>query len=223
MKTATLSRPTAKEQPVFRRKIEVLVGLLFLWCTITFAIGNMLIKSYFSGGHPGSGTLVAGVLLEACTGFAVVGIGVAVRALLRPHGPRLRAAYLVFRVLEGAAILAIGVYFEASRAQWRDYDVVVYAFSGAAGLVLSFLLLRSGLVPRWLAILGIAGYAALLLGAASTALGITDIHSGAGVLFLAPGGLFELVFPLLLIFKGLEHFSPNLDPAKPRSAAEVAA
>ena len=63
MKTATLSRPTAKEQPVSRRKIEVLVGLLFLWCTITFAIGNMLNKSYFSGGHPGSGTLVAGVLL----------------------------------------------------------------------------------------------------------------------------------------------------------------
>ena len=208
-------QPAAKGQPVSRRKIEVLVGLLFLWCTITFAIGNMLIKSYFSGGHPGSGTLVAGVLLEACTGFAVVGIGVAVRALLRPQGPRLPAAYLVFRVLEGAAILAIGVYFVASRAQWRDYDVLVYAFSGAAGLVLSFLLLRSGLVPRWLAILGIAGYAALPLGAASTAVGITDIHSGAGVLFLAPGGLFELVFPLLLIFKGLEHVSPNLDPAKP--------
>jgi hypothetical protein len=216
-------QPAAKEQTVSRRKIEVLVGLLFLWCTITFAIGNMLLKSYFSGGHPGSGTLVAGVLLEACTGFAVAGIGVAVRSLLRPHGPRLPAAYLVFRVLEGAAILAVGVYFVASRAQWRDYEVVVYAFSGAAGLVLSFLLLRSRLVPRWLAILGIAGYAALLLGAASTALGITDIHSGAGVLFLAPGGLFELVFPLLLIFKGLEHVSPNLDPAKPRSAAEVAA
>jgi hypothetical protein len=223
MKTATLSRPAAKEQSVSRRKIEVLVGSLFLWCTITFAIGNMLIKSYFSGGHPGSGTLVAGVLLEACTGFAVAGIGVAVRSLLRPHGPRLPAAYLVFRVLEGAAILAVGVYFVASRAQWRDYEVVVYAFSGAAGLVLSFLLLRSGLVPRWLAILGMAGYAALLLGAASTAAGITDIHSGAGVPFLVPGGLFELVFPLLLIFKGLEHVSPNLDPAKPRSAAEVAA
>ena len=241
MKTATLGRPAEpapatrtsrgslrqqpadREQPVARRKIEVLAGLLFLACTIMFAIGNLLIKSYFSAGHPGSGTLVAGVLLEACTGFAVVGIGIAVRALLRPHGPRLSTAYLVFRVLEGTAILAVGVYFVASRAQWRDYDVFVYAFSGAAGLVLSFLLLRSRLVPRWLAILGIAGYAALLLGAAGTALGITDIHSGAGVLFLAPGGLFELVFPLLLIFKGLEPVSPNLDPAKPRPAAEVAA
>jgi hypothetical protein len=35
-------------------------------------------------------------------------------------------------------------------------------------------------------------------------LSITDIHSGAGVLFLAPGGLFELVLPLVLIFKGLK-------------------
>ena len=81
----------------------------------------------------------------------------------------------------------------------------------------------SSIVPRWLAILGIAGYAALLLGAAGTALASTDIHSGAGVLFLGPGGLFELLFPLLLIFKGLEHASPDLDPAKPRPAAEVPA
>ena len=126
-------------------------------------------------------------------------------------------------MLEGAAILAVGVYFVASRAQWRDYDVLIYAFSGAAGLVLSFLLLGSRLVPRWLAILGIAGYAALLLGAAGTALGITGIHSGADVLFLAPGGLFELVFPLLLIFKGLEPVSLSLDPAQPRTAADLAA
>jgi hypothetical protein len=168
-------------------------------------------------------TLVAGVLLEACTGFAVARIDIAVRASCGRTARVCRRHISPSGLLEAAAILGVGVYFVASRAQWRDYDVLVYAFSGAAGLVLPFLLLRSRLVPRWLAILGIVGYAALLLGAASTALGITNIHSDAGVLFLAPGGLFELVFPLLLIFKGLEPASLNRDPAKPRSAAEVAA
>jgi hypothetical protein len=96
------------------------------------------------------------------------------------------------------------VYFVVSRTAWQDYDVFVYAFTGTAGLVLSFLLLRSRLVTQWLCILGIVGYAALLLGVAGSVLSITDIHSGAGVLFLAPGGLFELVLPLVLIFKGLK-------------------
>jgi hypothetical protein len=74
--------------------------------------------------------------------------------------------------------------------------------SGAGGLVLSALLLRSRLVAGWLAVLGIVGYAALLLGVVSEVLGLADLDSGAGVAFFVPGGLFELVLPLLLIAKG---------------------
>ncbi len=216
MKTATLDRPTqptpatgaaqsaTKKQHMSQRKIAGLAGFLFIFCTITFVIGNALIKSYFSGHPSGDGTLVVGVLMEALTGFAGAGIGVAMCAILRPRGPRLSTAYLVLRALECCALVAVGAYFVVSRTAWQDYDVFVYAFTGTAGLVLSFLLLRSRLVARWLCMLGIVGYAALLIGAAGNALSMTDIHSGAGVLFLAPGGLFELVLPLVLIFKGLQ-------------------
>ena len=53
--------------------------------------------------------------------------------------------------------------------------------------------------------LGIAGYALLLAGVVCDLLGIADIGwhvSPAGIVFLAPGGLFELLFPLLLIARG---------------------
>jgi hypothetical protein len=222
MRTAPLDRPTQPTQPTqptlatataqsmmkkqtrSQRKIAGLAGLLFIFCTITFVIGNALIKSYFSGHPLGDDTLVVGVLMEALTGFAGAGIGVAMCAIMRLHGPLLSTAYLVLRALECCALIAVGVYFVVSRTAWQDYDVFVYAFTGTAGLVLSFLLLRSRLVTQWLCILGIVGYAALLLGVAGSVLSITDIHSGAGVLFLAPGGLFELVLPLVLIFKGLK-------------------
>jgi Domain of unknown function (DUF4386) len=74
-----------------------------------------------------------------------------------------------------------------------------------AGLVLTPVLLTSRLMPRSLSVLGIAGYALLLAGVICNLLGITDIGSHvspAGIVFLAPGGLFELLFPLLLIVRG---------------------
>ncbi|MFJ2239320.1 DUF4386 family protein [Streptomyces sp. NPDC087859] len=72
----------------------------------------------------------------------------------------------------------------------------------------SYLLLRSGLVARWLSALGLVGYAVLLAGVASDLLGLLDINSGAGAMFYVPGGLFEAVLPLLLIFKGFRVIVP---------------
>jgi hypothetical protein len=74
-----------------------------------------------------------------------------------------------------------------------------------AGLVLTPVLLTSRLVPRSLSVLGIAGRALLLAGVVCDLLGIADVGwhvSPAGIVFLAPGGLFELLFPLLLIVRG---------------------
>jgi hypothetical protein len=91
------------------------------------------------------------------------------------------------------------------RSQWHDYALPAYPLSAVAGLVLTPVLLTSRLVPRSLSVLGIAGYALLLAGVVCDLPGIADIGwhiSPAGIVFLAPGGLFELLFPLLLIVGG---------------------
>lgn len=173
------------------RSTAVLVGLLFLTSTAAFAAGSSLL-----------GTHVAGVLLVAYTGLAVAGIGVALFPVLKPHGPGLATGYLALRTGEGLVLLAVAVYVATSGNRAEGHDLLVYAFSGVGGLALSNLLLRSGLVPKWLAALGIVGYAALLVGVVSELLGLSELDSGIGVVFYVPGGVFELVLPILLLVKG---------------------
>uniref|UniRef100_A0AAU2UYG1 DUF4386 domain-containing protein n=1 Tax=Streptomyces sp. NBC_00003 TaxID=2903608 RepID=A0AAU2UYG1_9ACTN len=192
------------------RKISIAVGLLFLSSTLTFLIGSSLVEEYFSR-TPQEGSLLEGVLLEGYTGLAVASIGVLLRPVLAPHGRRLSTGYLVLRAAECVAIISAGVYFMTGRESFESYDLPIYVLSGAGGLVLSYLLMTSGLVARWLSSLGLVGYAALLVGVAGDLLGIIDLNSGAGMAFYVPGGLFELVLPLLLIFKGFSN------PASPGS------
>jgi hypothetical protein len=136
------------------------------------------------------------------SGLADAAVGLAMRPVLTPCAPVRSQVYCVLRVAEGLAVLAACAYFLTARSQWNDYALPAYALSAVAGLVLTPVLLTSGLVPRSLSVLGIAGYALLLAGVIGDLPGIADIGwhvSPAGIVFLAPGGLFELLFPLLLI------------------------
>jgi hypothetical protein len=70
----------------------------------------------------------------------------------------------------------------------------------AVGCVfLCWLLLRTGLIPRPLAILGLIGYPVL---AAGTIAELFGIH--IGLLLTIPGGLFELALAFWLLIKGFD-------------------
>jgi hypothetical protein len=84
----------------------------------------------------------------------------------------------------------------------------VYIPTGIGGLILTYLLFVSRLVPRPIAVLGIVGYALLLLGVLLDLLGVLDIVAGAGLVLVVPGGLFEfVVLPIWLIAKGFNSTS----------------
>jgi hypothetical protein len=68
-------------------------------------------------------------------------------------------------------------------------------------------LYRTQLVPRALAVLGIVGYASLLLGSVLTLLGL-DLH----MIHFILGGLFELLLPLWLIAKGFNDSADIVEP-----------
>ena len=182
-------------------KTAVLVGLLFLTATFTFAIGNVLIRSYFSSATAHN-ALIGGVFLLSCCGLAVAANGAAMRPILAPHTPIRSRAYLVLRVTECLTLVAVGIYFLTSHAQWDAYVLAVYAVSGAAGLVLSSALLTSRIVPRNLSILGLIGYPVFLVGSILAMFNLIDVTHGAGMLALVPGGLFELILPIWLFTKG---------------------
>jgi hypothetical protein len=184
------------------RRTAVLVGMLFLTSTAAFAVGSSLIAAYFSTSGSARSTLLAGVVLELYTGLAVVGIGLAMLPLLGRHHARLARAYLGLRVLECSAIVVAGASMLATGRELQHDELLIYSFTAVGGIIFSYLLYVSELVPRGLSLLGIVGYVVLGVGIPIALVGLADLDSGWGTLFFLPGGLFELVLPLLLLVKG---------------------
>jgi hypothetical protein len=204
-----------------QRRTAVLVAVLFLTSTAAFAAGSGLVASYFSGDSPATSTLLAGVLLEVYTGLAVAGIGLAMLPLLRPSGAPLARAYLALRALECLTIILFGAWMLARHREVGHDDLVIYSFTAIGGIVFSYLLAVSGLVPRLLSTLGLLGYGMLLLGVPVALLGVADLDSGRGVLFLVPGGLFELLLPLLLLVRGFSAQAPQPAWVPPTRSATI--
>lgn len=101
----------------------------------------------------------------------------------------------------------------ATKQEFAHYDAFIYVFTTTAGLIVSYLLFVSGLIPRFLAKLGLLGYAVLAIGIPITLMGVIELDRGWGLIFVTPGGLFELIVPLLLIVKGFS--IPRKEPRHP--------
>ncbi len=87
--------------------------------------------------------------------------------------------------------------------------MLVYVYTAIGGVMLSYMLLRTRLVPRGFSVLGLIGYPVLLLAAVLDMLGVVDTVGGVGLIGLVPGGLFELLLPIWLIARGFNLTAMN--------------
>jgi hypothetical protein len=182
--------------------IAVTVGILFVVQMVTAMVGTSLIQAFVDGDTERA-PLTAGVLLMMCSGIAVVGIGLLMYQVLKAVNQRLAFWYPVLRIIEFTVSAACGVYLLTQLQVVPNHLLWVYIPTGIGGLILTYLLFVSRLVPRPIAILGLVGYASLSLGVPLDLLGVLDMNDGPGLVLLAPGGLFELAFlPIWLIAKG---------------------
>ena len=182
------------------RRQAIQIGVLFLAATLTFMVGDRLITSAFAS-PTDAATLTVGVGFIAACGIAVAGIGVALFVVLRRFHRGLALGQMVFRILEWATIWGVGGYMLATQQPAR-YEIATYAFTGTAGLIATYALGRSGLIPGWLARLGIVGYVAIALTVPAELFDIVSLDSPAGMVLYLPGGVFELILPVLLIARG---------------------
>jgi Domain of unknown function (DUF4386) len=157
--------------------------------------------------------------------MAVVGDaahGVLMFPVLKPHSERIAVGYLAFRIMD-AVFIAIMVLFVLlqiplgsaylsaaaadapalrtlstllSQAERYSYEIGMITL-GLSGLMLCSTLYRAQLVPRWLALWGLVGYAVITVGMVSAIMG-----SGLGDLSSYPGGLWEGFIGVWLIVKG---------------------
>jgi hypothetical protein len=96
-----------------------------------------------------------------------------------------------------------------SQAQLYAYEIGMITL-GISGLMLCSTLYRAQLLPRWLAVWGLIGYAIILVGMVSAIMG-----SGLGDLSSYPGGLWEMFVGVWLIVKGFN--APAIVPQASRS------
>ena len=195
--------PPAGEVPMSSRShTATVVGILF-FVQMATAIGGTTLILAFVDGDTDRTPLTVGVLLMLCSGVAVVGIGLLMYPVLRSVNPRLALWYPVLRIIEFTVSAACGVYLLARLEVVPNHLLWVYIPTGIGGLILTYLLLVSRLVPRPLAALGLVGYACLTLGVPLDLLGVLDMDAGPGQVLLVPGGLFEaVILPTWLIVKG---------------------
>jgi hypothetical protein len=220
------------------RRTAILVGLLFLTATVSFAVAEALINGvldradYLSGASADANALTTGALLAFVNGVAVVGIAVLLYPLLKGYSEPLALGYVGLRVAELVAslfLLAVPLLVIALGDRLRDgtvdasasqplgsllqaqHDVaivMVYLITSVAGTILAFLLYQTRLIPRWLAVLGVIAYPVLFVGAVLDMFDVVDVTQGAGLLAVIPGGLFELILPIWLLAKGFTTREP---------------
>lgn len=157
-----------------------LFGLLTLAAFVLYGVGASL---------PGTATGAALILLNSAAVLLLGALGCA--ALWR----RKRGAggvYLVGRVAE-ALLLGIGV--------WMVSDVTylcAMAILGIVGMPFCLALGEQGLLPEWLAIWGVIGYALLVIAC------LAELATGrdAALVGAVPGGLFEITAGVFLVLFG---------------------
>ena len=171
----------------------------------------------------GSTVFSLSAVLMLVNSALVIGIGALMFPILSRHSQAVAVGYLATRVFEGI-VLAVGVvsllslvtlsgsYTEAGGAESPSFTAlaalasggnflaynVAMAGLGVGSIFFCALMYRSNLVPRFLAAWGVVGYAIFAAGCLLEILGVT----GAGMVAVVPGGLFEVFFAIWLIAKG---------------------
>src|ERR1700709_332802 len=200
--TNTRSAIPTELKPISSRTAATIVGVLFVVQMVTAMVGTSLIQAFVDG-NKDRVPLTLGVLSMMGAGLAVVGIGLLMYPVLRDVNPRLAMWYPILRITECLVSAACGVYLLAHSHVVPHHMLWVYVPTGVGGIIFTYLLFVSRLVPRPIALLGFVGYVSLTIGVPLDLFGLLDMSHGAGLLLVVPRGSFELVLlPVWLITKG---------------------
>lgn len=194
-------------------------GILYL---TTHATSVLAVVAYGDGSNALG--LRVGVALEFALALGCLGTGILLLALLRSHGLVRAGTFAALRAVEAAVICAGTLPMLA--LVWTDTlgsvlgDTLVQlhaaAFLVGQGLVISvntivlgWLLLDARVVPRALALLGLAGGVLVLLSNTAQLLGLIPLNGTIAGLCAAPIFAFEIWFAICLIARGLRSFAPS--------------
>jgi hypothetical protein len=201
-----------------------LIGALFLAGYLTYGVGSILAKSvtdssnFLSTISAHHTILILGAFLILLNTAVDVAKAVLFFPILENHSKRVALGYLATMIVE-VVFLSLGAFCllmivplgQHAGEGWArglasllvQSNTMAYqigeAVLGFGALFLCALLLQTRLIPRWLAISGLIGYAFLMTGQVAE---IFEIH--IGTYLTIPGFFFELALPAWLFIKGFQ-------------------
>lgn len=171
------------------REKAIIVGVLIL-----------LAYSMLGSGNPDARML--GMVLEAISGAAVIGISIIMFPFFKPFNNKLSLAYIIFRFIEGSLMIITGILFLSNNLQLleiRDGIWIGHAYVFIAGaFVFYYLLYLSRLIPTWLSGWGIIATVLLLI---ANLLELANIIPSIMILYL-PTIACEVILAIWFIVKG---------------------
>ena len=227
------------------RRISVAFGLLYLitFATSIPALGLFQPvlddpQAYIAGAGADN-RIYLGALLELILIIANIGTAVVLITLLKRQHEILTFSYVAARIMEsvfialgivavlgvvslrqdaGADAAAMGGYAE-SLAAIKDWTFVLgpnFVVGIGNGLILGYLMLRSGLMPRGLALLGVIGGSLLTLSTIAVLFDVYDIGDPVQGILAIPEIIWELslgIYPLIWGFRSSPILSEDGRPA----------
>lgn len=218
------------------RRLEIAVAVLFIAATVLFSVGQVAHVSilgdpnYLELVGPAAGRIVAGTLVEFVGVLAIPLTAVFLVPVLKLYSEALALSYVTIRTLEAIPLLLVeGAIFATTdvgqqalgaggTVDWPTVGATIQAlrettFFMSVGLVfpvgcvlVNVMLLKTRLVPKWIAVWGIVAALLLASGSISGRFGLLADLPPAAVEAVAAGPVAaqEMVFALWLIVKGFD-------------------
>jgi hypothetical protein len=224
---APLDRPTARST----RKLARIAGVLFLITFITAIAGDLLYNPVLDDpdyivGSGADNRVFLGAFLELLLIIANIGTALALFPILKRQNEALALGYVAARVVE-CAFIAVGILSVLSIVTLRedapgaDADSLVLAGQSLVaikdwtfllgpgfvvgvgnGLLLGYLMYRSGLVPRPMAVLGLVGGPLVCASGIAVMFGVFEQGSAGQGIATIPEIAWEASLGIYLTVKG---------------------
>ncbi len=226
------------------RKTALAVGVLFILTFITsigavIAYGPVLSDPNYITGAGADGRVFLGAFLELFLIVTNIGCAVVLFPLLKRNSEGLALGYVAARIVECTFIL-IGLLSVLAIVTLRQTATSADAVSLLAiaktllaihnwtfllgpgftdgigtGLILGYLMYRSGLVSRRMALFGVVGGPLLAASGAAVLFGLIPQGSSVQSIATVPEIVWEAFLGLWLTFKGFSHLPITADYAQP--------
>jgi hypothetical protein len=230
--TQHILTPAARTPADPMRRAATIVGWLFVLTYVTSIVPKVaLYPPLFDGNYitgPGQDTRVLwGAFSEAILIIANIGSATALYTVIKRRHPNLALSFVAARIMEsvfiGVGILAVLTvvtlrqdYADAASAaglsavgdaflalqQWTFNLGPAFVVGVGNGLILGFIMYRTGLVPRRLAVLGLIGGPLIVASGSAAVLGLIEPDGAVQNLSAAPEFFWELGLGIYLIVKG---------------------